>query len=79
MTDRIRLDFDNATGPEWVASYYLSDTEYDDTMEDDNTQEVIFNAVDFDTAVRYAQQYLRKKQSETDTWATAEILSVERY
>lgn len=77
--ERIRLTFDNATGPEWVAQYYLGEPEYDDTPEDDATQEVIFNAVDFDTAVRYAQQYLRKRQSETDTWETAEILSVERY
>lgn len=81
MIDRKQLLFeDNEDGPEWVATYHLGYSEFDDDLDSDETTEVIFNAPDFDMAARYAQQYLRKMQSEeetSDSWANAQILSVE--
>ena len=67
-------------GPEWVVVYHLGYAEIDDDMSENDMTEVVFNAPDFDTAVRYAQQYLRKMQTEeesSDDWSEAEILSVE--
>ena len=81
--ERKRLVFaDDTSSPEWVATYSLSYPEIDDSFDDssDDLTEIIFNAVDFDVAVRYAQQYLRKMQTEEETqdvWATAEIISIE--
>lgn len=69
-------------GDLWVVTYSLSSEEYDDSFEDNTRREVQFVAVDFETAVRYAQQYLRKMQLEEDTateWASAVITSVELY
>lgn len=81
MSDRKHILFDeNTEGPVWVATFYLGGSEVDDDMESTDTTEISFNAYDFDTAARYAQQYLRKMQVEDDTseeWSTAEILSVE--
>lgn len=70
---------DYVDGDEWVATYHLGISEFDDLDESEPIQ-IIFNAVNFDMAVRYAQQYLRKMQTEEETsneWASAEILSVE--
>mgnify|MGYP003308306821 CR=1 FL=1 len=50
--------------------------------ENNDLVEVKVNADDIDTALRYAQQYLRKMQTEEETseeWASAQILSIERY
>lgn len=78
---RTRIQFgDFETGQEWIVTYHLGNYEYDDDFESDNTVEVSLLAEDIDTAVRYAQQYLRKKQTEEETadkWADAQILSVE--
>ena len=81
--ERKRLVFDDDTSsPEWVATYSLPYAELDDSFDDssDGLAEIVFNAVNFDIAVRYAQQYLRKMQTQEETqdvWATAEIISVE--
>lgn len=72
---RFLLD-DEDSNIQWVASYLLSDSELDDNFDDTDIEEVILNASDFETAVRYAQQYLRKMKSEDDSWKAAEILSV---
>lgn len=69
-------------GPLWVATYHLGYSEFDDDMDSQETEEVTFNAEDFETAVRYTQQYLRKMKTEeetAETWKDAEILSVEMY
>ena len=65
---------------EWVVTYHMGYSEFDDSPQESDTQEMIINAPDFDTAVRYAQQYLKKMQFEDETaseWASAQILSVE--
>ena len=82
MIERKHLLFeDEENGPTWVASYYLGYDEFDDNIEDNSDiTEVSFSAIDFDTAVRYAQQYLRKMKSDegtSDAWNNAQILSVE--
>lgn len=80
MTITRLLFEDQDDGPEWAVTYSLSNEEFDDSFDSDNTVEVRLNAVDFDTAVKYAQQYLRKKQTEEDTadeWSEAEILSIQ--
>ena len=79
--DRKRIIFDDAeAGQEWVAAYHLGMSDYDDDMSSNDIAEISFNAADFDTAVKYAQQYLRKMQIEEETadkWTSAEIMSVE--
>ncbi len=81
MINRKRLLFEeDDDGVDWIAVYHLGYTEFDDEPEDNELTEVIFTAPNFDTAVRYAQQYLRKMQTEEETaaeWSEAQILSVE--
>ena len=76
---RILFEEDNI-GPEWVVTYHLGLSDFDDSFDETETKEIVLNAPDFDTAVRYAQQYLRKMQSEEETsdmWSNAQILSIE--
>ena len=78
--DRIQLQFgDDTTGPTWVVTYYLGESDIDDSLDDESKVEVELSAANFETAVRYAQQYLKKKTLEDDSWSSAEILSVELY
>lgn len=80
--NRTRLLIEEDEGPEWIAVYYLGSATLDDNLTDEDTIEISLHAEDFETAVRYAQQYLRKMQTESETaetWKTAEILSVELY
>lgn len=81
MLLRKRILFEDVDeGPEWVAVYYLGSEELDDSFEETDKTEIILNAVDFETAVKYAQQYLKKMQSDEETadqWRDAQILSVE--
>lgn len=67
-------------GLSWVVTYHLGYADFDDDLNMSDVTEVTLYAEDFDTAVRYAQQYLRKMQSEEETsdeWNSAQILSVE--
>lgn len=81
MITRKRILFEEEDkGPEWIATYYLGSSEFDDDFDETDITEIVLNAIDFDTAVRYAQQYLRKMKAEDDTasdWASAELISVE--
>lgn len=77
---RKRILFEEDEGYTWVATYHLGYAEFDDLEDTNETKEILFHAPDFDTAVKYAQQYLRKMQTEEETsteWESAEILSVE--
>lgn len=78
---RTRIQFgDHEYGQEWIVVYHLGNPEFDDDFETSNTVEVSLLAEDIDTAVRYAQQYMRKKQTDEETadeWSDAQILSVE--
>lgn len=78
---RKRIIFEDIDeGPEWVTVYHLGYAELDDSIDESDTTEVMFNAKDFDTAVKYAQQYMRKMQTDEETseeWKDAQILSVE--
>ena len=81
LMNRKRILFeDKDNGPEWVVVYHLGYSDFDDDIDNSDVTEIVLNAPDFETAVRYAQQYLRKMQAEEDTsdeWAQAQILSVE--
>ena len=84
MMDRRKkiLFEDIEEGYEWIAQYYLGHDEIDDFNEENNIVEISFTAPNFDTAVKYAQQYLRKMQTEEQTaqeWAQAEVLAVQLY
>ena len=76
----INEDGTDVSGDKWLVTYEVKNmiSEYDDNMGDDgNIIEVIITASTFDNAVKYAQQYIRKKQSEDDNWIDADILSVQ--
>ena len=81
MAERKRIIFDDDTdNMDWVVVYHLGYDEIDDNPDATETIEIILSAYDFDTAVKYAQQYLRKMQTEEETseeWANAQILSIE--
>ena len=81
MENRKRIIFDDSVeGNDYVVVYHTGYAETDDSFENDETTEIVLTAPDFDTAVRYAQQYLRKMQTDdatADDWAGAQILSVE--
>ena len=83
MPERKHIVFgDDESESKWIAQYSLASSDYDDEFKSTDTAEIIFSANDFDTAVRYAQQYLRKMKSEDETseqWSDATILSVELY
>lgn len=66
-------------GLEYEVTYYLGEDDIDDSIEDHSRVRKIIEAPDFDTAVRYAEQYMRKMRTEEETsaqWANAEILSI---
>lgn len=81
MIERRRLLVENEESElEWVVVYHLGYSDFDDEIDNSDIHEAVLNAPDFDTAVRYAQQYLRKMQTEEETaseWSSAQILSVE--
>ena len=57
MINRKRILFEDIDeGPEWVVTYHFGNEEFDDDMDTTNTEEIVLNAVDFDAAVKYAQQ-----------------------
>ena len=75
------LDEDDNTTAEWAIVFQLNS---DDTIDDDFSEtpfkEVVIQADDFDSAVKYAQQYIRKMtlNSEThDQWVNAEVVSID--
>ena len=74
-------DGEDVDGPEWLVVYYLGGVESDDSFEDKDTIEIVLTAPNFEAAVKYAQQYIRKMQSEASTkerWADAEIISIDQ-
>ena len=81
IMNRKRILFEEEDkGPEWVVVYHLGYYDFDDDLNNSDVEEIILNAPNFETAARYAQQYLRKMQMDeetADTWSEAEILSVE--
>ena len=83
MDRRKRILFEeNEEGYEWVAQYYLGHEDIDDFNDENNIVEISLTAPDFDTAAKYAQQYLRKMKTEEETaqeWAQAEVLAVQLY
>lgn len=73
-------DEQDKNDPEWVVTFYLGDSEIDDSIDDSSLKEASVYAKDFETAVKYAQQYLKKMQLDEETreqWLSAEILSVQ--
>lgn len=81
MNNRKRILFeDQDEGLEWVVVYHMGYSEFDDDIDGSDIVEITLTAPDFDVAVKYAQQYLRKMQTEEETsseWKDAQILSVE--
>ena len=76
--------FEDSTeeGPLWEVVYYIpSDSEFDDSFDDEGSHiRAEIEAPDFESAAKYATQYIIKKQKEdgNEKWANAEILSIER-
>lgn len=83
MENRKQIIFDDYTdGNSYVVVYHLGYEESDDSFDETETVEIELKATDFDTALKYAQQYLRKMKTEedsADTWSNAEIISIEQY
>lgn len=76
-----RAIFEDVTeGPEWEVTFYLGESDIDDSFEDNSRKIVRFNAPDFDAAKKYADQYIRKMQLDNETadeWMNATILGIE--
>lgn len=73
-------DTQNKTDPEWIATIGFDEPEVDDSMEDMDYEEVSVFAPDFDTAVKYVDQYVRKMQLDETAdskWKDATIFSVQ--
>lgn len=69
------------SGIEWLVQFHLSEDEVDDSFDDSPIEDVVIVASDFDTAVKYAKQYIRVMESNPETesrWKDAEILSIDR-
>ena len=73
-------DTQNKTDPEWIAMIGFDEPKIDDSMEDMEYEEISVFAPDFDTAVKYVDQYVRKMQLDETAdskWKDATILSVQ--
>ena len=83
MPQRKKIIFDdNEEGETYIATFIKKSSDIDDDFESDDSVEIMLTASDFNTAVRYAQQYLRKMKSDEeskDEWVSAELVSVELY
>jgi hypothetical protein len=67
--------------PVWSVEYYLGKSnDLDDTFDDNHRVQVNIEAPDFESAAKYATQYIIKMQKSEngERWANAEILSIER-
>ena len=68
--------------PVWAVEYYLPDeSDVDDSFDDNGRHvQVDIEAPDFESAAKYATQYIIKKQKDEggEAWVNAEILSTER-
>lgn len=72
---------DENTSVDWLVQFELHTDEFDDSFDSDYKEEVVITAADFDTAHKYAQQYIRTMQlkSETsDKWKDAKIISIDK-
>lgn len=73
-------DTQNKTDLEWIGTIGFDEPEIDDSMEDMEYEEISVFAPDFDTAVKYVDQYVRKMQLDETAdskWKDATILSVQ--
>ena len=73
-------DTQNKTDPEWIATIGFKEPEIDDSMDNMEYEEISVLAPDFDTAVKYVDQYVRKMQLDETAdskWKDATILSVQ--
>lgn len=73
-------DTQNKNGPEWIATIGFEEPEIDDSMDNMEYEEISVFAPDFDTAVKYVDQYVRKMQLDETAdskWKDATILSVQ--
>lgn len=75
------IEGEDESGVEWLVQFYLPDSDYDDSFDEDYREEIVIVAVDFETAYKYAQQYIRTMQIKSETkelWRNAEIVSVDK-
>lgn len=73
-------DTQNKTDPEWIATIGFEEPKIDDSMDNMEYEEISVLAPDFDTAVKYVEQYVRKMQLDETAdskWKDATILSVQ--
>lgn len=69
------------SGIDWLVQFELEPSEFDDSFDSNYREEIVITATDFDTAHKYAQQYIRTMQLKPETkdqWKNAEIVSVDK-
>ena len=67
------------SGSDWLAHIQLAETDLDDSFDSNYREEVVVTAINFDTACKYVQQYIRTMQLKADNkdaWKGAEIISI---
>lgn len=77
----VMVEGEEESGIEWLIQFHLVDSDYDDSFDEDYREEVVIVAPDFETAYKYAQQYIRTMQMKSETkelWQNAEIVSVDK-
>lgn len=69
------------SGVDWLVQFELQPSEFDDSFDSDYREEIVISAVDFDTAHKYAQQYIRTMQLDPETkdsWNDARIVTIDK-
>lgn len=68
-------------GIDWLVQFELESEDIDDSFDSNYREEVVIEAPDFDTAHKYAQQYIRTMQLKSDngnSWKGAKIISIDK-
>lgn len=69
------------SGIDWLVQFELQPSEFDDSFDSNYREEIVITAVDFDTAFKYAQQYIRTMQLKDNTatsWKDARVISIDK-
>lgn len=64
--------------PEWIVTYNLGEMLHEDISDETPSNEIILNAPDIETAIKYAEQNARIKAKEEPNWKEAEVISVKK-
>lgn len=69
------------SGIDWLVQFELQPDEFDDSFDSNYREEIVITATDFDTAHKYAQQYIRTMQLKPETavsWKDARVISIDK-